>query len=110
MRCRLVRNTYVDRVEYEDGPGSLQNVVQDVSRKVTKEWNVPDDTSSEVLIFSIKHYIPNIYEFDDPRIEESYTLERRKDDSSEWEYVHTFHPKFVDEDYLDDERDEQEES
>ena len=108
MRYRLTKNTYVARVEWEDGPGSLQNVVEDVTRRVVKERSGKDGTEEKSEIRYAQAYVPHLYEFDDPRIEESYTLERHNDGSSEWEYVETFHPKFVDEDYLDDDPDSHE--
>ena len=101
MHYKLTKNIYVSRIEWEDGPGSLENVVEDVTRRVMKEWSMADGTPEKSVIRYAEHYIPKRYDFDDPRIEESYILERRKDDSSEWEYVEFFLPKFVGEDYDD---------
>lgn len=101
MHYRLVKYTYVSRLEWEDGPGSLENVVEDRTDRVVKEWTRPDDESTQVAIRYAEHFIPCRYDLEDPRIEESYMLERRKDSSSEWEYVDYFLPKFVEEGFDD---------
>ncbi len=105
MKYRLIRNVYVDRVQHEDGPGSLMNVVQDVRRGVHREWSLSDETPEKSAIRYAEAHVPVRYSDEDPRIEETYTLERHKDDSCDWEYVTTLHPKVVDDQPYEDEDD-----
>ncbi len=84
---RLVRLTYMNRIEYEDGPGSLMNIVSDEPRWSTiRTWPDEDEQFGERLV---KEGVP--FSLSDSaeggRIDYSYELQRRADVSAEWEYV-----------------------
>lgn len=94
MRYRLTRRTYRNRIEYEDGPGSLQNVVQDETRSRFREWDESDGTSEKDVTNRAKRMIPYM-EYEDSWIEEAYWLESRKDNSREWQFVTVLYPTFA---------------
>lgn len=87
---RLVRLTYVNRLEYEDGPGSLTNVVSGEPQKRTlRIWHDRDENFGKGLVaHGFKSYAL-ISSSEDGWIEYSYRLERRLENSAdaEWEYV-----------------------
>jgi hypothetical protein len=91
MNYRLTRRTYRNRIEREDGSGSLQNVVQEESRSRFREWSQSDEVSKEDVIRRAERMIPHV-EYEDSWIEEAYWLESRKDDSSEWHFVTVLTP------------------
>ncbi len=107
MRYRLTRRTYRNRIEHEDGPGSLQNIVQDETRSRFREWSEPDGTSKEDVTRRAQRMIPYL-EYEDTWVEETYWLESQKDDSSEWQFVTVLYPTFEPDrdDYEDDYSDE----
>lgn len=49
---RLVENYYRNRMEWEDGPGSLQNVVSDKRIRVVRTWDKRDEDFAHRLIKS----------------------------------------------------------
>ena len=91
---RLVKKTYMSRVEFEDGPGSLQNIVADVYNQVVKTWSEPAGRPKDVVIRYAKHFVPGVYEDEDPRIEYSYWLEYKNADG-EWMHVTSIEPRVI---------------
>jgi hypothetical protein len=93
---RLVKTTYRNQIEYEDGPGSLQNIVSDSSSHIIRVWkNMGEDFGSWIL----EEGLPGL-----PRseslgwVEYSYKLERRPTNSYEhWRLVGFLNPEAYDE-------------
>ena len=89
MEYRLIETEYRNRIEYEYGPGSLQNIVSDKRKRILDRGAQSDDTSTEDLIrYCVAYCIPHrrlegpvgMYEY-------SYILEYRKGSVDEWEYL-----------------------
>ena len=80
---RLVRITYVNRIEYEDGPGSLRNIVSDEYKYVIDEWTGNDAFGKELV--EDGYWVNRPIEYDDYS-ETSYRLERRASSASPWKY------------------------
>ncbi len=93
MQYRLVKKTHHNRIKLEDGPGSLRHVVQSVRRRVFREWEWDDEMSVTNVLHQAQREIPRLDELEDSRVEEVYTLERRKNSSSEWKYLGTLEPE-----------------
>jgi hypothetical protein len=114
MQWKLTQRTYGRRVEWEDGHGSLQNIVEDMSMGRPRVWHEPDEKPKDRVLRGAQARIPRI-EYEDTWNEEVYWLECRKDDSSKWEFVDVLRPKLEDDrcddwdEYWDDGRQEEEE-
>ena len=92
MEYRLIETEYRNRIEYEDGPGSLQNIVSDESRRLVGEGTIREGASKEEMTSRVQHLIP--YQGQDYGLgmyDYSYTLEAREKGATEWEYVDTLH-------------------
>lgn len=75
FRYRLIQTTYKQRMEWEDGPGSLRNIVSDVSERVVAHW---------IGYIDLGRYIYS----DDPDgwCDFSYRIERKAKGAVAWEY------------------------
>ena len=83
---RLIQSTYRQRIEYEDGPGSLQNIVSDVSHRVLYKWKNESEDFGKVLLKEGLSGLPR--NSSDGRYDYNHKLERRLTGAtSEWEYV-----------------------
>lgn len=103
---RLIQATYRNRIEYEDGPGSLQNIVSDVSERVLYTWNNESENFGKELLKDGLSGLPRgsvdgFYDY-------NHKLERRPsgDDTGEWKYVGFVKPARWDDDDYWDEQDE----
>ncbi|MBP7741341.1 MAG: hypothetical protein KA104_01450 [Candidatus Pacebacteria bacterium] len=75
FKYRLIETTYRQRVEWEDGPGSLRNIVSDVSERIVAIW---------VGYKNIARFIyPNQ---PDGWEDYSYHIERKAKGAYAWEY------------------------
>jgi hypothetical protein len=93
MQYRLIKNVYTPRVVRNENSGSTQDVVHDKVSRVYKEWERLAEVPEELVLCEAQSYLPSLDEFEDPRIEESYRLECRENDSCAWQYVGTLYPK-----------------
>lgn len=89
MEYRLIETEYKNRIEYEDGPGSLKNIVSDKKKRILDRGVQSHESSTEDLIrYCVAYCIPHrrlkgpvgMYEY-------SYILEYRKGGVDEWEYL-----------------------
>lgn len=80
FKYRLIETTYRQRIEWEDGPGSLRNIVSDVSERIVKIWIGHKDISRFIY--------PNQ---SDGWEDYSYRIERKAKGAYAWE-----HDRFVD--------------
>jgi hypothetical protein len=88
MQYRLIEITYKNRIEWEDGPGSLQNIVSDViQKKVLVTWSKERPTVRKPDADGY-YFFPRSYFDDDPTgwYEFGYRVECRADDTSEWQF------------------------
>jgi len=89
---RLTQVTYRNRIEYEDGPGSLQNVVSDSSSHVIRVW----ENQGEVFgTWLLEDGVPGLSRgTPDGWIEYSYKLERcLTGDENKWKLVGFLEPQ-----------------
>jgi hypothetical protein len=85
---RLLAITYRNRVEYEDGPGSLKNIVSDVSQRVFRFWEDADENFGTRFLNNT--YVEDLSletDSDDGWYQYSYRLERKAKEDSEWKFV-----------------------
>ncbi|MDB5266409.1 MAG: hypothetical protein JWN89_224 [Parcubacteria group bacterium] len=106
MEYRLIETEYRNRIEYEDGPGSLQNIVSDKRERILDRGTWSDESSTEDLIrYCVEYCIPHrrlegpvgMYEY-------NYFLEYRKSSAVEWEYLASIYD--VELDFEDDDPEE----
>lgn len=89
---QLLEITYYNRIVYEDGPGSCQNIVSESQHRVLREWHADDESYGEYLL---SHRIPNLYietETEGGRYDYSYWLERRPVGTEQWEFIGSLDP------------------
>lgn len=95
---QLVEHYYRNRIEWEDGPGSLQNVVSDERIRVIRTWENRDEDFGRQLItdgFSgLRCNSPDGWH------EYSYRLQRRSAEGGEWALVDFISPPEPDPDYV----------
>jgi len=85
---KLTEITYRNRVEWEDGHGSLQNIVSDETRRtVISTWENMNDSFGEKLLKEGDPTLVLLPTSDGGHIEYSYVLERRELKGTEWEFV-----------------------
>ncbi len=94
---RLTEKIYENRIENEDGPGSLENIMTRVSEcRVINIWSDKSVYFGKHLMKSHSLDLPE--DSADGRIEYSYTLERRAcGDSGEWFFLGFLYPNNVEE-------------
>lgn len=80
FKYRLIETTYKQRIEWEDGPGTLRNIVSDVSERIVKIWLGNKNIS--------RYIYPNQ---PDGWVDYSYHVERKAKGAYAWE-----HDRFVD--------------
>lgn len=83
---RLIKITYVQRIEYEDGPGSLRNVVSDDYHEIVNTWEDQGEEYRAWIIENNGWLRPD--EDDGGRTTYSYKLVCRPSGSTEeWKYA-----------------------
>jgi hypothetical protein len=84
---QLVEKVYNNRIAYEDGPGSLQNIVADCRESVRATWTNEDEVFGGRLIENGSRLCRR--DSSDGRTEYSYWLMRRPQgaDQAEWKFV-----------------------
>jgi hypothetical protein len=80
FKYRLIETTYRQRIEWEDGPGTLRNIVSDVSERIVKIW-----VGNKNISRFIYPNQPDGWE------DYSYRIERKAKGAYAWE-----HDRFVD--------------
>ena len=75
FKFRLIETTYRQRVEWEDGPGSLRNIVSDKSERIVALWVGYKDLD--------RYIYPNE---PDGWYDYSYRIERKAKGALAWEY------------------------
>lgn len=91
---RLTETIYTNRVEWEDGPGSLQNIVADKSApRVMCEWQKKDEAFGKNLMRFHMLDLPD--DSPDGHVEYSHMLERRPSGMAEgaWNFVGFLYPR-----------------
>jgi hypothetical protein len=90
---RIIEKVYRNRVEYEDGPGSLTNIVSDeLPNRELKRWtSMSEEFGDEILKDGVKRWECMLRASDpDGRVDRSYWLERRVSGSNEeWRFLGT---------------------
>lgn len=82
---RLVEHHYRNKVQWEDGPGSLQNIVSNVRTRVVRTWEKrSEDFARNLLASGLTGLEPDS---DDGRDEYSYYLERRSVSTEDWKFI-----------------------
>lgn len=82
---RLVEHSYHNVIEWEEGPGSMQNIVSDKDSRVVRTWKNRDEDFGNQLTAS---GLPGLQcDSDDGRDEYRYYLERRPIIGGEWQFV-----------------------
>lgn len=98
---RVVETTYRNRIENEDGPGSLENIVSDTSTRVMWERKSEAEDFRDYLRTT---GVSGEEGSADGFIEYSYTLERRPaGTSNEWKFSAHLKVKRQDDDWYDEE-------
>jgi len=87
---RLIEKVYCNRIENEDGPGSLQNVISSEKIRIIKKWTEQKEDFGVQLIEN--HSLDLSEDSDDGFIEFSHLLERRRCGSDKWEFVGCLYP------------------
>src|SRR3989338_10009647 len=82
---QLVEHYYRNRTEWEDGPGSLQNITSDKRTRVVRTWEKRDEDFGCRLIKSGLTGLQR--DSDDGWEQYSYYLERRPIAGGEWRLV-----------------------
>jgi hypothetical protein len=82
---QLVEHYYRNRMEWEDGPGSLQNIVSDEHIRVIRTWDNRDEDFGNRLIQSGLSGLE--CDSDDGWEQYSYYLKRRPIAGGEWRLV-----------------------
>lgn len=85
FQYRLVQKHYRNSIQWEDGPGSLQNVVSKVRTRVVRSWDRRDEEFARSIIKSGLTGLE--LDSDDGWDEYSYHLERRATSTESWKYV-----------------------
>ena len=82
---RLVENYYRNRIEWEDGPGSLRNIVSDMRTRVVRTWaRQSEDFEHRLTTIGLHGLQQNSA---DGWHEYLYQLERRSSADEEWKFV-----------------------
>jgi hypothetical protein len=87
---RLVEVATWQSVEWENGPGSLQNVVSDSSGSILRQWHDMPDDYGVSLLSEVKEDFPHLFrDFSfDGETEYEYQLERSPTgDNHAWKFV-----------------------
>ncbi len=89
---RLTEKVYESRVEWEDGAGSLQNIVTDKSEpQVIFAWREKDENFGRNLMKSHSLNLPE--DSSDGRTEYTHTLERRLSGTEDaWKFLGFLYP------------------
>ena len=81
---RLIKYTYRNRIQYDDGPGSFRHIVADESSHVRWErHNLPESFGTSLL----EHGITGEVDSPDGWHEYRYVVERQATGTDEWKYV-----------------------
>lgn len=93
---RVIETTYRNRIENEDGPGSLENIVSDTSTRIM--WERKNE-AEDFRDYMRKTGVSGSEGSADGFIEYSYTLERRPAGTSdEWTFAGNLKVKRQDDD------------
>lgn len=82
---QLVEHYYRNRTEWEDGPGSLKNIVSDKRTRVVRTWGKRSEDFGHQLIQTGLTGLNR--DSDDGRDQYAYYLERRPVAGGEWRLV-----------------------
>lgn len=84
---RLIEKEYKNRIENEDGPGSLQNIVSDTRTRVVEKWYQEDSSFGDSVLAGNVYGLRLEEDSADGYYEFAYFLERKRCDEEEWRYV-----------------------
>lgn len=90
IEYRIVKTTYRNSIELEDGPGSLRNIVARKSEKVIWSYQYPEkdcDSFEKEIRKDGFHMIPLVDDESDGWVQYSYELQKKTEGSTEWKYV-----------------------
>ena len=93
IQIRLTEISYTNRLEWEDGPGSLQNVVSDSSKRRYDLGSMTMEEANALTRSEVEEEVGIDFEVDsaDGFEEYSYRLERLDPATGHWHFVKTLY-------------------
>jgi hypothetical protein len=85
-KYRVVKKVYTNYVQLEEDPGSLQNAVSDVSKRVVREWEEPSLISLKDITQYAMRFVSYLSRYDDPSAEYWFYLEKQNSEG-EWSFI-----------------------